>query len=188
MPIPLAIPIALAAGGQVMSMVQRAKANKTLREAMKNMPKAPRMTGLAQTLLNAKMPGAANIENQLNKTYASQIANMQRGSTSGNQLILGGAGAAGQLNQGLNQLQQADVQDYQRRYQNLDAAQQRDYANSMQEYQTQLQLQGAINENQQANWGDLSNLGMAGLNLAASKPSMFGTGLWGQTPKKTTTT
>jgi len=181
MPIPLAIPIALAAGGQIMTMVQRAKANQTLRDAMKNMPKAPRMTGLAQTLLNAKMPGAANLETQLNKTYASQIANMQRGATSGNQLILGGAGAAGQLNQGYNQLQQLDAQDYQRRLQYLNTAQQSDFANTMQEYQNRLGIQGQINQNQQANWGDMSNLGMAGLNFATSKPSMFGVGLWGET-------
>jgi hypothetical protein len=188
MPIPLAIPIALAAGGQIMNMVQRGKANNTLRDALRNMPKAPRMTGLAQTLLNAKMPGAANLEAQLNKTYASQIANMQRSATSGNQLILGGAGASGQLNQGYNQLQQLDAQDYERRLQYLNTSQQQDFTNSLQEFQNKLGIQGTINQNQSNNWSDLGNLGMAGLNFATSKPSMFGKGLFGRNPTTTATT
>jgi hypothetical protein len=192
MPIPLAIPIAMTAGGYIATAFQRAAANKALEQSLGRLPGVPKpmakMAGMASTLLNARMPGAAQAERNINQTQANQIANAQRTSASSNDLLLAGAAAAGQAGQAYNQLQQQEAADYQRRYGNYVNAQQmdyqasiQDYQNRMQDMQNRMQIEGAINQNKQANWGDLSNLGMAGLNLAAAKPSMFGKGLWGGT-------
>ena len=180
MPIPLAIPIAMAAAGQIGSMIQRGQANKKLKQALADLPKAPQQAGLAQTLLNARAPGAARAEQNIFQSQANQMAQAQRGATSGNQLMLAGAAAAGQTGQALGQLQQQEEAGYGQRLANLQQAQQADYSNAMQEMQNRMQIEGAMQENKQAAFGELSNLGMAGLSMAGQNPSMFGKGLLGK--------
>lgn len=180
MPIPLAIPIAMSAAGAIGSMIQRGKANKQLKQALADMPKAPKMAGLAQTLLNARMPGAARAEQNIFQTQANQMAQAQRAATSGNQLMLAGAAAAGQTGQALGQLQQQEEAGYGQRLQNLQQAQQADYGNAMQEMQNRMQIQGAMQENKQAMFGELMNLGQAGMSMAGKNPDMFGKGLFGK--------
>jgi hypothetical protein len=161
-------------------MFQRGKANKELKNLMNTMPQykenplfAQRL-GLAQTLLNARMPGAAAAERNIYQTQANQMANVQRGATSGSDVLLAGAGAAGQAGQAFNQLGQAEAADYQRRYGNLAQAQdaqaaeqQRVYEDQLRRYQTQAQLQGAIQENRASTWGDIGNLGMSFATMSA---------------------
>jgi hypothetical protein len=137
--------------------------------------------GLAQTLLNARMPGAAAAERNIYQTQANQMANVQRGATSGSDVLLAGAGAAGQAGQAFDQLAQAEMADYQRRYGNLAQAQdaqaaeqQRLFEDQLRRYQMQTQFQGAIQENRAATWGDISNLGMGVANLGVS--AMKGSG------------
>ena len=174
---PIILGGALTIGGSVAKALQRAQANRELREAQKNMPKFTPQAGFAKTLLNARMPGAAQAERNIFQTAANQMANAQRASASGNQLLLAGAGSASQTNQAFNQQQQQEAADYQRRYQNAMAAQQYDDAQKMAEFQRNLDIEGAIAQNRAANAGDVANLGMAGLNFGLSagmKPgSMF---------------
>jgi hypothetical protein len=158
--------------------IQRGKANRELKKLMGSMPQykenplfAQRL-GLAQTLLNARMPGAAAAERNIYQTQANQMANVQRGATSGSDVLLAGAGAAGQAGQAFDQLGQAEAADYQRRYGNLAAAQdaqaaeqQRLFEDQLRRYQMQTQLQGAIQENRAATWGDISNFGMGLANI-----------------------
>jgi hypothetical protein len=173
MPIPLAIPIAMSAAGVIGSFITRAQANKKLRGQLESMPKPEKMAGLAQTLLNARMPGAARAEQNIFQAQANQMAQAQRAATSGNQLLLAGAGAAGQTGQALGQLQQQEAANYDQRLQNLQQAKQADYANSMQEMQSRMQIEGAIQQNKQATFGELTNLGLEGAKayISANKQS-----------------
>ena len=153
--------------GTIGKAIGRAKSNKELRALQARMPKWKSQEGLAQTLLNARMPGAAQAERNIYQQEANQMAGAQRGSTSANQLLLAGAGATGQANQAFGQLGQMEAGDYQRRYGNLTAAQQADYSAAQQQYGQQAQIQGAINENRQNTWGDVAGLGFATAGLAA---------------------
>lgn len=185
-------------GGAALKAAQRSKANKQLTNLMNTMPQyrenpefAKRL-GLAQTLLNARMPGAAAAERNIYQTQANQMANVQRGAMSGSDVLLGGAGAAGQAGQAFNQLGQAEAADYQRRYGNLTAAQdaeaqekQRMFEDQLRRYQTQAQLLGAIQENKAATFGDISNLGMGLMTMGAD--AGWGSvipGIGGKKPKK----
>jgi hypothetical protein len=153
--------------GTIGKAIGRAKSNKELRALQARMPKWKSQEGLAQTLLNARAPGAAQAERNIYQQEANQMAGAQRGSTSANQLLLAGAGATGQANQAFGQLGQMEAGDYQRRYGNLTAAQQADYVAAQQQYGQQAQIQGAINENRQNTWGDVAGLGFATAGLAA---------------------
>jgi len=173
--------------GSVGKGLERGRSNRELRKLMGTMPQykenplfAQRL-GLAQQLLNARMPGAAAAERNIYQTQANQMANVQRGATSGSDVLLAGAGAAGQAGQAFNQLGQAEMADYQRRYGNLAQAQdaqaaeqQRLFEDQLRRYQMQTQLQGAIQENRAATFGDISNFGMGLANL----------GFGGMSPKK----
>lgn len=173
--------LGLGLAGGVGKGIQRSKSNRELRNLMGKMPgyqvdeSVKNRLGLAQTLLNARMPGAAAAERNIYQTEANQMANAQRAASSGNELLLAGAGAAGQANQAFGQLGQAEAADYQRRYGNLAEAQsamtaekQREFENKMQRYQMEAQLQGAIQENKAATWGDISNFGMGVASMGAS--------------------
>lgn len=153
--------------GTVGKMIGRAKSNRELRALQARMPQYVKQTGLAQTLLNARAPGAAQAEANIYQQEANQMAGAQRAATSGNQLLLAGAGATGQANQAFGQLGQAEAADYQRRYGNLTAAQQADYAAAQQQYGQQAQIQGAMQENRQNTWGDVAGLGFAAAQLGA---------------------
>lgn len=178
------MPIIIGAGvglaGGIGKAIARSKANKELRALGKQMPvyavdeAIKRRLGLAQTLLNSRMPGAAAAERNIYQTQANQMAGAERAATDPNQLLLTGAGAAGQAGQAFNQLGQAEAQDYQRRYGNLVSAEesmaqenQREFENRMRNYQMQTQIQGAINENRQNMFGDISNAGFGVASLGA---------------------
>jgi hypothetical protein len=197
------MPITIAAVGAGLGLIggvgkgiQRGKANRELKRLMGSMPQykenplfAQRLN-LAQTLLNARMPGAAAAERNIYQTQANQMANVQRGATSGSDVLLAGAGAAGQAGQAFDQLAQAEMADYQRRYGNLAQAQdaqaaeqQRLFEDQLRRYQMQTQLQGAIQQNRAATWGDISNFGMgvADIGVSAMKAQNAGTGTTGKT-------
>mgnify|MGYP003649080947 CR=1 FL=1 len=153
--------------GSIGKMFGRGRANRELEAMLAKMPKYKNQAGLAQTLLNARMPGAAQAERNIYQQEANQIANAQRAATSGNQLLLAGAGATGMANQAFGGINQAELADYQRRYGNLVDAQQQDYQAAMQRYGLESQLRGAQQENRQNTMGDISGLGFGFANLAA---------------------
>lgn len=148
--------------------ISRSKSNKKLQELLNQAPKYKNQSGLAQTLLNARAPGAAEAERNVYQQEANQMAGAQRAATSGNELLLAGAGATGQANQAFSGINQAEMADYQRRYGNLTAAQQADYEAAQQLYGQKAQIQGAIQENRANTWGDVAGLGFATANMAAN--------------------
>jgi len=177
--------------GSIGKMFGRGASNRRLADLASRMPKyqanplAAQRLGMAQALLNARMPGAAAAEQNIYQTQASQIAGAERASTDPNQLLLAGAAAAGQAGQQFQRLGQMEAQDYQRRYQNLSQAQQeqiaeqqREYEDQVRRYQMQSQIEAAQQENRQNLMGDISNLGFAGAYLG--QQGFFGTNPMGR--------
>ena len=164
--------------GSIGKMFGRGSANRRLRELEARMPKyqanplAAQRLGLAQTLLNARMPGAAAAEKNIYQAQANQIAAAERASTDPNQILLAGAGATGQAGQAFQGLAGQEAADYQRRLANLSQAQegqmaeqQREYQDKMNRYQMQAQIEAGQQENRQNTWGDIANLGFTGAML-----------------------
>lgn len=192
MPVPLAA-IGLATGiiGGIGKIFGRGKANRRLEKLMQNDPlyKANPIAGqrmaLARQLLNARSPGAAQVERNIYKNQANQLGQLQRNATDSSQLLALGAGAIGQSNQAFNELGLNEAQDYQRRYGNLVGAQEgmineqdKVYQDKIRRFQNQLQSHGVQNANRQANWGDISSMGFGLMNfgMGSGMNNLFGGG------------
>lgn len=172
---------AVGVAGGVGKMIGRGKANKQMRALMaenpvyKENPLARQRMGLAQTLLNARMPGAAQAEQNIFSNQANQISNIGRGASSAAQFLALGAQAQGQTNQAIGDLGIAEAQDYQRRFGNLAGAQEgviregdKVFQDQTRRFQDKVQFQGAINANRQANWGDVSGMGFGLMDFGMS--------------------
>lgn len=170
---PLSI-IGLGAGliGGIGKLFSRGAANRRLRALQKEdpiykeNPLAAKRLGLANTLLNARMPSAASVERNIYQNQANTVSNAQRSATSGNDLLLAGGAIQGQTNQAFNELGEDEATDYQRRYGNQVAAQEglineqdKVFQDQTRRFGNKVQIQGAISGNQQAGWGDISNMG-----------------------------
>ena len=109
-------------------MFGRAKANRELKNLMKQDPTyqadprvmqmANQRLGLANTLLNARMPGASAAERNIYTNQANQLAGLNRGATDASQALAVAAGIGGQTNQAFENLGQQEAQDYYRRLEN----------------------------------------------------------------------
>jgi len=115
--------------GSIGKMIGRGKANRKMDELL---AKDPRYTanpevanrlGLAKTLLNARMPGAAAAEKNVYSNQANTVSNVTRNATDASQALAVSAGAGGQTNQAFTDLGQMEAENYQRNYNNLTGAQ-----------------------------------------------------------------
>jgi len=187
--------------GGIGKMFGRAKANRELKNLMKQDPTyqadprvmqmANQRLGLANTLLNARMPGASAAERNIYTNQANQLAGLNRGATDASQALAVAAGIGGQTNQAFENLGQQEAQDYYNRLGNLNNAQQgvmneatriegNQYQDQLRKYQNKLDIQGAIQQNRQNTWGDISNLGFGladfgmsgGFNGIGSRPGL----------------
>lgn len=176
--IPMLIGAGLGIAGAVGKMIGRGKANKTMRELQKQNPiyaenpLAAQRLALAQNLFNSRMPGASMLERNIYGGMGNTINNAQRNATDASQLLSVGAASQGQAQQGFENLQGMELSDQQRRYQNLTGAQQgvineqdKVFDDQLRRYGDDVKFQGAINENKQANWGDLSSMGFGAANF-----------------------
>lgn len=188
-------PLSIAGGvlgvaGGVANLIGTGKRNRQLNQLLaqdptyKANPLVAQRLGLANTLLNARMPGAAAAERNIYQTQANTMANVNRNATDSSQaLALAGAGQ-GQANQAFTNLETQEAQDYQRRYGNLVGAQDASVQEQDKVFQDQVrhfndaaQIKGAQSQNTQNAWNSLSNLGFGVMNLGlAGGSSMFGTG------------
>lgn len=80
--------------------------------------------GLASTLLNARMPGAENIERNIYTNEANQEANIEKNATDGSQALAMGAANAGNTNKAFQNLGTQEAQDYYNRLNNYNSANQ----------------------------------------------------------------
>lgn len=182
--------------GAVGGIVSRSKANKKLSklqqqaEANKYVenPLARQRLGLANTLLNARMPGAAAAEKNIYRSGASAFSNAQRNATNSNQVLGLGAAIQGQEGQQFENLAGMEDQDYQRRYANQENAQQgvinegdKVQGSKQQVLGQQAQIQGAQAANTANNWSTVSNLGFSAANFGMNGGFSSGMGqiFWG---------
>lgn len=164
--------------GGIGNLFGNRKANKRLEALMKTNPQykanplAQQQMGLAQTLLNARMPGAASAEQNIWQNQANTLGQVNRNATDASQALALAAGAQGQTNQAFGNLATQESQDYQRRYGNLATAQQgvinendKVFQDQVRRFQDMAQIQGAQNANTQNSWSSLGNLGFGMMNF-----------------------
>jgi hypothetical protein len=158
--------------GAVGKMIQRGKNNKMLNSLLakdpnyKENPIAAQRLSLAQTLLNARMPGAARAERNIYGSQANSVGNILRTATDSSQAMAMEAAINGQTDNAFGNLQDQEVQDYQRKYGNLIGAQEgminegdKVFNDNVRRFGNETQIRGAQAQNKQDNWGDISNLG-----------------------------
>lgn len=195
MPVPI-LGLALGIGGAIGKMFGRGKANRQMKKLLVNDPQykenplAQERLGLAKTLLNARAPGAMAAERNIYSSGANAFANAGAASTDASQLLATAGDIQANTNQAFNDLGQQETADYQRRYGNVVGAQEgvineqdKVFQDRVRRFQNEAQIKGAINENRQSGWGDISNLGFGLLNFGMSGgyKGMFGGGNGGQT-------
>jgi len=194
MPLPL-IGLGLGLIGGIGKLFGRGRANRELDKVLaqdptyQENPLAKERLGLAQTIFNARMPGAASIERNIYSNQANQLANINRVATDSSQALALAANTQAQTNDAFNNLGIQEAQDYQRRYGNLIGAQEgviregdKVYADKVRRFGDLAQIRGAQNANRQNNWGDIANLGfgLADFGLAGGMDSILGKNKQGQ--------
>lgn len=190
MPDPISSAIGLGVGviGSIGRLFGNAKANRELRALQASDPNyatssagiannklASGRLGLAQTLLNAKMPGSQTIERGIQSSQSNTVGNFRRGATDSSQFLLGAAGTEGIANDAYEKegLMQNDY--YQQNLKNLNGAQEgminennKGFEDDLRRYSDKVQIGGAINQNRQNSWGSLSNLGFGMADFSAN--------------------
>lgn len=177
--------------GGIGSLFGARRANRRIEQLIKQNPTykenplARERMGLAQTLLNARMPGAAAAERNIFTNQANTMAQVNRNATDASQALALAGAAQGQTNQAFSNLATQEAQDYQRRYGNLVGAQEgviqegdKVYNDQVRRYQDLVSLRGAQNSNTQNMWNSLSSLGLgaASLGMAGGFNNMSGGG------------
>lgn len=129
-------------------------------------PYAKERLGLAETLLNAKMPGAATMEKNIYGTQAAQDYNIDKTATDSAQALSAKAAAAGQAGQQFQNLSVQEAQDYYNRLNNLTGAQQgmtaendKAYQDRVRRWQDSVNILMARTGMRQNEWQSVSNLG-----------------------------
>lgn len=178
-------PIGMGIGaiGTIGKLIARGAANRKMEELQKLDPTyqinplAQQRLGLANTLLNARMPGSVAAERNIYGNSANQLYNVNKVATDASQAISAASGIGGQADQAFNQLGQQEAQDYQRRYGNLVGAQEgmisegdKVYQDQVRRYQDMAQIQGAQSENNTSGMSDVGNFGwgLADFGMAGS--------------------
>lgn len=191
MPLPLAIPLAVGIGGAIGKMFGRGKANRRMDALLKEDPKykanplAQERLNLTRTLLNARMPGSAQLERNIFTNQANATSNVMKNATDSSQALALASGIYGNTANQLTDLGVMEAQDYSRRQNDLFGAQEgmineqdKVYQDELRRYQNKFDVEGAKNQNRQNNWGDVSNLGfsMANFGLSGGFDKIFGGG------------
>lgn len=111
--------------GQIFSSIAGIKADKKLDKLLEKDPRytsspyAQNNLGMAQTLLNSRMAGAANREKNILSSGANVRAGISRNATDASQALALMAGTQGQSDQSFNDLQMQEGQDAMMKQQNL---------------------------------------------------------------------
>ncbi len=189
MPLPALIGLGIGIGGAIGKMISRGRANRELDKLISQNPsyqinpEAQKRLALANTILNARMPGAAQVERNIYANQANRMGQLQRNATDSSQLLALGAAAQGQSNEAFQNLGIQERQDYYNRLQNLTGAQQgmieegdKAYQDQLRRFNDLVQIRGAQQANRQATWGDISNLGfgLADFGMSGGFNNIFG--------------
>lgn len=129
-------------------------------------PYAKDRLGLASTLLNSKMPGYTQMQQNIQGAQATQDANIDRTATDSSQALALKSQAQAGTDQQFRNLGVADQQDYYNRLQNLTGAQQgmtseldKEYQDRVRRWQDQINITMARNGIKTNEWQSVSNLG-----------------------------
>jgi len=129
-------------------------------------PYVKQQLGLAQSLINARMPGGVQQERNIYRNQANSLGNIQRNATDSSQLLAMGAASQGQTNQALSDLGVTEAQDYYNRLGNLNQAQgvaneehRNVFDDKVRRWQDQVNILMARYAMQQKGGQDISNLG-----------------------------
>lgn len=182
--------------GTIGSAIGRGKANKKAQqlqqEAERNKyvanPLAQQRLSLANSLLNARMPGATQAERNIQSSTANAAGSVNRNASSGSQALALNAGLQGQQNQAYANLAGMESGDYQRRYANQENAVQgvinegdKEQMGAQNFLQQKAQLQGVQQANNANTWQSISNLGFSAANFGINGGfnSGLGQSVWG---------
>jgi hypothetical protein len=195
MPSPDPISSAIGAGigliGGIGGLLSAGKANRQLEGLLRRDPQyqvnplAQQRLAYANTLLNARMPGAAAMDRNIYGAEANQMANIQKNAADGSQALAMGAASQGQTDQAFGNAAQVENQDFQRRYQNQVGAQEgmineddKVYQDRLRRLQDEANIRGAQAQNRQGAWNAISGAGGGLMNfgLAGGAKGIFGGG------------
>lgn len=176
-----AIGLGIGAIGAIGGLFSSHSANKKLGQLQQQDPGytanpiAAQRLSLAQSLLNARMPGATYEQQNIYGNENNANANVQKNATSGSQALALEAANQGQTNQQFAKLGEQENQNYEQRYQNYTGAQEGQIAegdkvfqSQVRQFQDKAQIQGAQAANTRNAWGSLSNLGFGLANYGAA--------------------
>lgn len=162
--------------GTIFNSIAGIKADKKLSKLLETdpayeiSPYAKDTLGLAKTLLNARMSGAAARERNIYGTQASNLANINRNATDASQALALVAATQGQTNANFNDLALQEAQDYANKVGNLNQANaamtaehQAKFDDSVRRWQDQVNTVMAQYKMRRQGGSDWSQMG-AGLN------------------------
>lgn len=148
---------------------------------------AQKRLGMAQGMFNARMAGASDLERNIANTGANALANINRNASDSSQALAAAAGAQGQTNEALGNLQIAEKQNKYDLLRNLNEAYDTMTAEKSKEYQSMFDkygmdvsqknsLMGASWQNKAGMWNDIASGGMGFGELGTNmyKAGMFG--------------
>lgn len=160
--------------GSIGKLFGRKKANRQMEDQLAKdpaytaNPETANRLGLAKTLLTARMPGAAAVERNIYGSQANTNANVNRNATDSSQALAIAAGVGGQTNKAFEQQGVNEANNFQQNYNNLQSAQEgyinegdKVFNDQVRRYGDEVSIKGAENENNQNNWGDVSNAGFS---------------------------
>ena len=135
-------------------------------------PYAKQRFGLAQTLLNARMPGAATMERNIFNNQANTFGQIDRNATDGSQALAMASATQGQTNNALQNMGLLENQNFQNNLNNLNQAQQgminegdKVYQDVLRKYNNSTnqknQLMNAGQQNIKNGFNDAFNIGIA---------------------------
>lgn len=173
--------------GTIFGAVAGLKADKALSKLQKQdpvyggSPEVASQYGLAQSLLNARMPGGVQAERNIYQTNSNTIGQVNRNATDASQALALAAGIQGRTNDAFTNLGTKEAQDYYNRLGNLNQAtgaatedRRAVFDDKVRRWQDQVNILMAQNAMRQAGAQSISNLG--GSMAASAQGGMGGGG------------
>lgn len=129
-------------------------------------PYAKSRLGLASQLLNSRMPGATAMERNIQSNQANFNAQVDRNATGGSQALALAAAGQGETNNAFNQLGISEAQDYYRRVDNMNQANEgmtqehtKSFDDNVRKWQDKVNILMARNAIRQQQGQNMTNLG-----------------------------
>ncbi len=183
---PAAIPAVIAGVGAIVKMAQSKK-----QERLANMVEVPTAAlkesstlPMAKQMMNARMPGAGNAEQNIFSNQANAAAGIDRNATSGAQALSMLAASQGQTNEAFNSLNQQEGNFKLNAFNNLSNLEQNDQYMSYQDQIRKRQeainektsLRGSAMQNRASGWNELASTAYAAYQMKGDNNWGFGTG------------